>query len=362
MRARLLLASWLLVACADLKEAPPATNGPATPAGDTTSPAPKDPASSSVDPSVTVDTLVAGRSRLGARSSAGFRPWKSGIAVHDGRVYWVESGASPGLYSASADAPCAGTSCVQKHATLTRPSAFTTTADAMIVADTTVIKRFEYGASAGAQVASSGADDVVNVAFDGDAVFWTSGTDQGVHRTAGGTTSTPIYSNGTPVGMAIAGDRAFWAGVDISGQIGALQNIKTSGSGAREVSRFSGGFHVMGGNATYLYYAEDNPANVHRLTVATGRDEVVDRDAIGVADFAFDDAYAYWVEPGTAPDFLDGRVRRVAHDGKSAQTLAVSVAHPVAVAVSGKNVYVAAAGTSAKSWADGAILRLTIGT
>ena len=39
--------------------------------------------------------LVSGRSRLGARSSAGYRPWKSGIAEHDGRVYWVESGATP---------------------------------------------------------------------------------------------------------------------------------------------------------------------------------------------------------------------------------------------------------------------------
>lgn len=360
MRARALLASFLLVACADLKEAPPATNEPAAPGagGDTPAPAPD---SSSGDPTVTVEPLVSGRSRLGARSSAGFRPWRTGIAVKDGRVYWVESGGSPGLYSVASDAPCTSSSCVQKHATLTRPSAFIATGDAMIVADTTVIKRFEYGSSTGASVASSGADDVVNVAFDGTAVFWTSGTDQAVHRTASGTTSTPIYSNGTPVGMAVAGDRAFWAGVDISGQIGALQNIKTSGSGAREVSRFNGGFHAMGGNATYLYYAEDAPANVHRLTVATGRDEVVDRDAIGVADFAFDDAYAYWVEPGTAPDFADGRVRRVSHDGKSAQTLAVSVAHPVAIAVSGKDVFVAAAGTSAKSWADGAILRLSIG-
>lgn len=359
MRARLLLAACLFFACGDLKEAPPGGSEQGSDAG--SAPAPDGPSASNGDPTVTVDTLVSGRSRLGARSSAGFRPWKSGIAAHDGRVYWVESGASPGLYSAAADAPCESASCVQKHATLTRPSAFTATAAAMVIADTTIIERFEYGSSAGAQVASSGADDVVNLAFDGTAVFWTSGTDSAVRRTSSGTTSTPIYSNGTPVGMAVAGDRAFWAGVDISGQIGALQNIKTNGSGAREVSRFSGGFHVMGGNATYLYYAEDNPANVHRLTVATGRDEVVDRDAIGVADFALDDAYAYWVEPGTAPDYADGRVRRVSHDGKSAQTLAVSVAHPVALAVSGKNVFVAAAGTSAKSWADGAILRLTIG-
>jgi hypothetical protein len=115
----------------------------------------------------------------------------------------------------------------------------------------------------------------------------------------------------------------------------------------------------MAGTATYLYYAEDMPANVHRLTVATNRDEIVDRDAQGVTDFAFDDAYAYWTEPG-ASDVASGLVRRVSHDGKTAETLAVSVAHPVALAVSGKTVFVAAAGTAEKSYADGAILRLTI--
>lgn len=226
------------------------------------------------------------------------------------------------------------------------------------MSDTNVVKRFAFGGGAAATIAS-GAEDVVNLATDGTAVFWTSGTDSAMNRTAGGTTSTPIHSNGTPVGIAVAGDRTFWAGVDISGQIGALQSVKTSGSGAREVSRFSGGFHAMAGNGTYLYYAEDMPGNVHRLTVATSRDEIVDRDAQGVTDFAFDDEYAYWTEPG-ASDVASGLVRRVSHDGKTAETLAVSVAHPVALAVSGKTVFVAAAGTAEKSYADGAILRLTI--
>jgi hypothetical protein len=160
--------------------------------------------------------------------------------------------------------------------------------------------------------------------------------------------------------MAVAGPETFWAGVDISGLQVALQSIGTDGKGAREVRRFNGGFHAMRGNDAYLYYAEGEPASIHRRTNATGRDEIVDRDALGVRDFALDAEYATWVEPGDPPAFTNGRVRRVAHDETSATELAVSIPHPVAVAVSGDTVVVAAAGTAAASWADGAILRLTI--
>jgi hypothetical protein len=79
-----------------------------------------------------------------------------------------------------------------------------------------------------------------------------------------------------------------------------------------------------------------------------------------VAGFAVDDSYAYWTEAGDAPDFRNGVVRRVAHDSKTPETLAVSIARPVALAVSGKLVFVASAGTSAASYADGSILRLTL--
>jgi hypothetical protein len=54
-------------------------------------------------------------------------------------------------------------------------------------------------------------------------------------------------------------------------------------------------------------------------------------------------------------------VRRIPHAGKDAETLASSLALPVAIAVEGKKVYVATAGTEAKGYADGAIFRLTIG-
>lgn len=351
-------------ACADLKEGvDPAqiTSDGGTAPVTVSDGGPKDAGGELV---VSVETLASGRSRVGARSTAGFKAWRGGIAVRQDRVFWVESGTQPGLYAASST-PCADpATCSERLATFARPSAFAVSQDHMVVADVTVIKRFSF-ADPQPETVASGTAEVVNLATEvigaSAKVFWTSGTDSAIRFTAvGGTTSTPINSNGTPVGMALAGPRLFWVGVDISGQAGALQSIGTDGKGAREVSRFSSGFSAMGGNGTYLYYAKGLPAEIHRITLSSGRDEAVDRDAFGATDFAIDETYAYWTEPGDAPDYANGRVRRIAHDSSKAQGVGVSIPFPVALAVSGSRVFVASAGTSAKSFADGKILKLTI--
>jgi len=312
---------------------------------------------------ISVDDLVTGRTRLGARSTEGFRPWRTGIAVNGGKVYWVESGPAPGLYSAPVTCTTP-TTCAQLVSTMTRASAFTATPTAMFFADTTSLKRLDFAGGGAPQTIASGAKDILNIATDGTSVFWTYGTDNAIRQTpaAGGTTQTPIFSNGTPVAMGRAGTKIYWAGVDISGQIGAMQQINTNGTSPREVSRFSNGFYVFGGNNTYMYYAKDSgPATVHRITLATNRDEVVATDASSVADIVVDDSYAYWVEPGDSPAFGNGQVRRVAHDQKTPEVLAVSVKRPLAVAVdtANKKVYVASAGTGA-AWADGKILRINL--
>jgi hypothetical protein len=356
----------MVVACADLKSASvaseagpgavdPGDGGPAD-LGDGGG-TPANPDGGGVK--VTVDTLVTGRNRLGARSIVSYRPWRSGIAVSNGQVYWVESGTAPGLYSSSAALPCTADFCVTKVATFARPSAFTASPTHVYVADTTVIKRFAFGTTAAETVVSSNME-VDNLATAGTRVFWTSGDDSAMNATVvGGTTNTPINSNGTPISMAVAGDQLFWAGVDISGQNGAMQAVGTDGTGAREVNRFSAGFHTMAGNATFLYYGKDDPGSIHRITLNSGHDEVLDKDALGVTDFAIDATHAYWVEPGDG-DFTNGRVRRIAHDSTTAETLAVGIALPVAIAVSGKTVFVASAGTKTAAYADGKILRLTL--
>ena len=52
---------------------------------------------------ITVEVLLNGRSRLGARSARGFRPWRGGLAVLQGSEVWVESGTAPGVYTLRVD-------------------------------------------------------------------------------------------------------------------------------------------------------------------------------------------------------------------------------------------------------------------
>lgn len=181
-------------------------------------------------------------------------------------LYWVESGTAPGLYRAPT-AGCAGP-CVEKVATLVRPSAFAATADSVLVSDVAVLKR--YFPDGGTQAVASASSEVVNLTTDGTAAFWTTESSPVVKTPFGGASTTLINSNGTPVAMTIAGSRVYWAGVDISGLLGALQSIRTDGTGAREESHFGGGFETLGGNGTYLYYAKDSPAQVLRLTLSSG--------------------------------------------------------------------------------------------
>lgn len=305
---------------------------------------------------VRVEVMLDGRSRLGARSARGFRPWRGGIAVLGTYLYWVESGTAPGLYRMPLSG-CGAPPCPELVATLTRPSAFAATNDAVLVADLTALRR--YLLAGGSEPVASATSEFVTLATDGQAAFWTTESAPIQKTPFGGQTSTIINSNGTPFAMTVAGDRVHWTGVDISGLQVVMQSIRTNGTGAREERRYGNGFQTNRGDARYLYFARDAPPSiVLRQTVSNGLLETVSNNAQGVADFAIDDTFAWWVEPGTQ-GLANGRVRRVAHDMTQDQPVAESVAWPVGIAVSGGVAYVLSAGTPAASWSDGKILRVT---
>ncbi|MGQ0506253.1 MAG: hypothetical protein ACT4TC_13155 [Myxococcaceae bacterium] len=310
---------------------------------------------------IKVESWVTGRSRLGARTTSGFPAWRRGLAVSGGDVYWVESGTSPGIYATSTAQPCQAAECVRRLGTLTRPSAFAVTASHFLVADTNVLKRVAF-ADGVVNTVLSHTDEITELGGNSERAFWTTTRSNIFATTLAPTpvTNTPIYSNGTPIELVVAGDTVYWVGTDISGIVGALQMMRTNGTGAAEVLRFSSEFQAAGGNATFLYYAEGNPSLIHRLTIATGRNEIVDREGFGVADFVVNATHAYWIEPGDAPGHLNGRLRRIGHDAKKPETIAEALAFPVALAVSGDTIYLATAGTSANKYADGVLLKISL--
>ena len=336
---------------------PPAVDGGTVDAGTTQPVDAGDQFDAGLSGTIEVTRLFTDRSRPGARAITGFRPWRGGIGIVGEWLYWVETGSAPGLYRAPTMG-CTAAACVEKLATMVRPSAFVATADSVLVSDVTALKR--YLPDGGTQPIATASAEVTNLTSDGASAFWTTESSPVVKTPFGGASTTIINSNGTPVAMTVAGTRVYWAGVDISGLLGAIQSIGTNGTGAREESRFGTGFEVMGGNATYLYYAKDSPAQVVRLTLSSGMLEVAATNCQGVRDFAIDGTHAYWVEPGSGPDYANGRVRRVAHESTTPETLAQSIQRPLGIALNGRVLFVASAGTSAASYADGAIIRVTL--
>lgn len=360
-----------LVACAELKQAEP---GGETSAGDRTGaedPAPGPAASSpppdqtptqlgpATTPTVSVTKIVEGRSRIGARSEAGFKAWRSGLVATADKVLWVESGATPGLYAAPFTG-CAGAAC-QKVTAITRPAVVAASDTELYFADVKVLKRLvlaDLGAAPATVVSS--ADEILGLGLVAGAVFWT--TERGaIQRTVlGGTTSTPINSNGTPVSMGSNGSFVYWLGTDISGQQGLLQRIAADGTKPRAIADEAGPLFALAGSPTgHVYFSRGNPAEVRRINLA-GQEEVVASNLARVSDFAFDAEYAYWTEQGAVPDYLAGRVQRVRHDATNVEQIATNIPRPVAIAVRGKDVFVASGGTQAADYADGAILRMTV--
>lgn len=91
MRARFVFALSLvgLAACSGLKEAGPSDPGaPVADGGAASEDGGTPPLGRDGAVNVTVDKWVTGRSRPGARSTVGYKPWRSGIAVHGDQVFW----------------------------------------------------------------------------------------------------------------------------------------------------------------------------------------------------------------------------------------------------------------------------------
>jgi hypothetical protein len=308
---------------------------------------------------IQVDVLLDNRSRLGARSLRGFRPWRTGIAIVGASIVWVESGSAPGLYRMPLEGCASGAvGCVETVATLTRPSVFAALPDSVLVADVTALRRYVIGGTA--VPLATAQSELTNLATDGANAYWTTENNPVLKTPFGGATTTLITSNGTPFAMAVAGERLHWVGVDISGLQAAMQSIGLDGRGAREDRRSGNGFQTMRGDARFLVFARDGaPSTVLRQTVSNGLVEVVGTNAQGVTDFAIDATRTCWTEPGSA-GLANGRVRCVSHESDQPSTVAEAVAAPVAIAAHEGALYVLSAGTQAAAFGDGRILRISV--
>jgi hypothetical protein len=304
---------------------------------------------------VTVESVADDRNRPGAYSTQGYKPFRTGIALFGDELYWVESGTQPGLYALSVTSP----SNVRKVAPLTQPTSFFATTDTLYVGDRTQLKMLRPPATALAVIASV-QDDIVTLTANANFALFTQGAANAISRWSEGTTAPFINSNGVPVAMAVTGSKVIWGGVDISGLNGVLQGIGLNKSGFLEYKRFSSGFASIAASDVYAYYAHQSPPVVHRIALASGADEKIGEAGSIVPEFSVTATHAYWVERGSAPNYENGRIMRVAHDSTQPEVLAVSIPSPIAIIAQGNTAYVASAGQKTKAYANGKILKVTV--
>lgn len=366
---RLLVAVALLAiaGCAEIKHAPPSAREAA--GGTVAAPAP--PASSDdddddddvaapvqskhADPqkneaSAATSPILRERDTLGARSGSGDR-WRGGLAAKNGRLFWVENGKAPGLYSATTS--CTAAECVER-VTLAHAGTFATNGERLAFGDeaTHELQLMDLAAGTSPTLAAMSTSTIRSVTILGDNVFWNDG--KVLKRTYTEVHVTVSVAEMREVPDAIAATTnqlVYWAAVD-GRQVSCTEASKRLSTCAS----FAGKFDAMGAYGEHMYYASKDPGEVYRRTGLMA--DPIALGARGVADFAFDANRVYWVEPGDAPDFANGRLRSARHDSSTSEELARGLPHPVAVAVDGDEVYIACAGTLAKDWTDGQIVRL----
>ncbi len=110
--------------------------------------------------------------------------------------------------------------------------------------------------------------------------------------------------------------------------------------------------------STYVFWANAGNGTIMRIgTDGTGESAFASSLATP-SDVALDGGWLYWVEGGTSPNYVDGRVVAKRLDGSETRVLAGGRIYPHAVALDVDWVYWVDRGTPGGDFFDGAVARV----
>jgi hypothetical protein len=110
---------------------------------------------------------------------------------------------------------------------------------------------------------------------------------------------------------------------------------------------------------TYLYWTNVGNGTIMRIPTSQGpTPEPLVSSASTPNDVTLDHDWLYWVEGGTAPYYLDGRVMAMKLDSSAKRTLASGQVFPRAIAVDDTCVYWVNRGTPDTDKFDGAVAKV----
>jgi hypothetical protein len=193
---------------------------------------------------------------------------------------------------------------------------------------------------------------------DGQDLYWVNGGNDGaVVRNPFNRNSPTILVSGRnqPTSVCADGEGIYWTeetpgAVYAAGRDGEVPRaLATSLSAPRSVK-------VHG---EWVYFAEETSGTVSRAKKDGSAVEVLALGLLTPVELAVDGGGVYLIAMGTPPNFLDGEVRRLDHDGQHARTVAAEQRYLSGLTVDADAIYWIAEGTEAANYLDGALWRAT---
>jgi len=110
--------------------------------------------------------------------------------------------------------------------------------------------------------------------------------------------------------------------------------------------------------ATFVYWVNMGDGTIHRARHDGTEAAQVVSEARSPTHIVTDDTRIYWTEAGTAPDYVDGRVRMANSDGSNVVVLADGYHYPGPIAMDATNLYVGVRGSNGANYSDGKVLEV----
>jgi hypothetical protein len=214
---------------------------------------------------------------------------------------------------------------------------------------------------------ASGQNGPVQLAEDGDHLFWTNFQGGGAVRRMkkDGTDLTSLSTASGPWALALGGNYVYWTNTSD----GSLRRIVKGGGQAVVLLSGESSPRGIAVDATHMYWTASGGGQVRRSNLDGSGSETLVSGQDYPLGIAVDETWVYWTEVGASYSFgdcgqADGRVLRARKsDGSDRTTLADSQACPLNLTVDGDSLFWTNAGTVTGSNYnyDGTVQRIGVG-
>lgn len=160
-----------------------------------------------------------------------------------------------------------------------------------------------------------------------------------------------------PASIASDGQRIGWTEYGRF-SVGAVLSMLPDGGDQRLHDGAQSGPIDLAAYGSEWFWAESSGTRVRRVPIAGGAATQVAGGQLTPIAVAVDDSGLWWLNLGSAPNYLDGQLRWAPLDGGAPETVVDQVPNAIGLALDGASVWYASQGTPAANYEDGAVFRV----